>query len=731
MGPLTRNGKRLQALIIRIVSLAAIIGVGAPLSRAQSSVICNPSAVPTLVRTEGIAERVGDIILQCVGSPGAVSVSNLTLFLPANIANRISAANVPDVIFTIDTGGGPVPANASIQLTGVNAISFSGLTFTVPVSGQVTFRIANVRADVNQLGLSTQLSVVANLASNAFSFTRAQVTVAFPNRGLLSIGTTTSIPCTGSPLPVTITLSNLFAAGTRFTSTRFTEGYAQAFVPKDPASDTGTRILINYTGFPAGARLFIPDAIAGSSAQQPTSGGDLGLARSGGVYAPVATGSLLLARVSGADARGAGGSPVYLPGAIGSGAVAFDSASEVSLTNGAGTAVYEVLDANPSVQESAQFPTFLGLSSSNAGGVGNLSISFAPISSVTVASTSEPVPRFSQVPPPSDCASLGDCGANYFPSLFTDLSSLNFSGVSGGPHQLQYLRVRNQGGGTLQWTDSIVYQNGAGWLTLDQTSGINNTTLAIDAHPDKLAAGKYSATLLIDAGPLAGTRSIPVTLTVAPAPPPAIGPASPAIVPPAPKVMITSVSNAAALAPGPLVAGSLGTLKGTNLAGKSVAVAFDGVVATVLYGDSGQINFQVPDAVSAKNSSQMVVTVDGIGSLPQTVALAPIAPAIFPGAVLNQDSTVNSRSNPAAAGSVLQIFATGLLSPASVLATAKIHDRDDLVPLYADAAPGLIGVQQVNVLIPADLPGMQSEVKVCGMAAAQRFCSLPVPVFIQ
>lgn len=191
------------------------------------------------------------------------------------------------------------------------------------------------------------------------------------------------------------------------------------------------------------------------------------------------------------------------------------------------------------------------------------------------------------------------------------------------------------------------------------------------------------------------------------------------------------MSNAAALAPGPLVAGSLGTLKGTNLGGKSVAVTFDGISATLLYDDAGQIDFQVPGVLTAKNSSQMVVTVDGVSSLPQTVPLMPLAPAIFPGAVLNQDSTVNSRNNAATAGTVLQIFATGLISPGNGVVTAKIHDRDDLIPLFADAAPGLIGVQQVNVVIPADLPAMPTEVKVCGIVAGQRLCSLPVPLFIQ
>ncbi|MDQ2901766.1 MAG: hypothetical protein M3Y07_18500 [Acidobacteriota bacterium] len=342
MGPHIRNGSKLFLFAVIFAS------VFAPGATAQNTALyCSASAVPTLVRTEGIAERLGDILLQCTGgNPGSISTTNLTIFLAANVTNRISAANVPDIGVTVDTGSGPAPAAASIQLAGANAISINGLTFTVPASKPVNIRISNIRANVNQLGLATQLPVTANLASNGFNLTTPVLTLGFPNRGLLSISTTTAIRCTGSALPGTINLANLFAAGTRFVSTRVTEGYAQAFMPKDAFSDSGPRILVSYTGFPTDARIFVPDAIAGSSALQPTAGGDLGAPQSGGVYAPSAAGSLLLARVSGADARGAGGAPVYTPAAA-SGAVTFTSASEVPLANGAGTAVYEVVDANP------------------------------------------------------------------------------------------------------------------------------------------------------------------------------------------------------------------------------------------------------------------------------------------------------------------------------------------------------------------------------------------------
>ncbi|MDQ6707141.1 MAG: hypothetical protein M3Z85_14345, partial [Acidobacteriota bacterium] len=191
----------------------------------------------------------GDILLQCGGgTPGSVSTTNLTVFLTANVTNRISAANVPDIGVTVDTGSGPAPAMASIQLAGANAISINALTFTVPALQPVGIRISNIRANVNRLGLAAQLPVSANLASNGFNFSTPVLTLGFPNRGLLSIGATTAIRCTGSPLPAAIDLPGLFAAGTRFVSTRVTEGYAQAFMPKDPFSDTGTRILVSYTG---------------------------------------------------------------------------------------------------------------------------------------------------------------------------------------------------------------------------------------------------------------------------------------------------------------------------------------------------------------------------------------------------------------------------------------------------------------------------------------------------
>jgi uncharacterized protein (TIGR03437 family) len=103
------------------------------------------------------------------------------------------------------------------------------------------------------------------------------------------------------------------------------------------------------------------------------------------------------------------------------------------------------------------------------------------------------------------------------------------------------------------------------------------------------------------------------------------------------------------------------------------------------------------------------------------------APGIFsldssgrgPGAILNQDGSLNGTLNPAAPGSVIVFYATGegltdppsedgkvagTVLPKPVLpVTVKIGGVEAEV-IYAGAAPGLTaGVMQVNARVPADL----------------------------
>jgi len=92
-------------------------------------------------------------------------------------------------------------------------------------------------------------------------------------------------------------------------------------------------------------------------------------------------------------------------------------------------------------------------------------------------------------------------------------------------------------------------------------------------------------------------------------------------------------------------------------------------------------------------------------------------------AALNENGTVNSATNPAATGSVIQLFATGagLLPgapadgqpataqvPTPVKPRVVINPASGFVPdaniLYSGLVPGMVGVWQINVRIPKSVP---------------------------
>lgn len=172
----------------------------------------------------------------------------------------------------------------------------------------------------------------------------------------------------------------------------------------------------------------------------------------------------------------------------------------------------------------------------------------------------------------------------------------------------------------------------------------------------------------------------------------------------------------------PLALTTDGSALTTSLAGTQVL--FDGVPAPMIYTSAGQVSAIVPYEVAGAQSTRATVTYQGEPSAAMTLAVTASAPGIFsidssgsgPGAILNQDYSVNSAANPAARGSVVMIYATGegQTQPAgrdgvitgATLATPALGVSAEIggVPatvLYAGSAPGLVaGVLQVNVVLP-------------------------------
>ncbi len=675
--------------------------------------------MPLIVHSEGVAERLGDIDLLCTGTPGATVTATITVALPVAITNRIASSGFStDASLSISTGSTPVPSGVSGMVTN-QSITFSGFKFTFPANGVASLVIDDLRANVNQLGLQQQAPIEAFL-SGTLALSNTPTIVGYSQQGLLATSMDSGVTCTGSPSPSTVSMTNLVKAKTAEQSTRVTEGFPNSFQPKDSTSDTGTRFLLTYANFPAGATIYVPDAVAGSGATQPTLGGDLGTTAAVGQWTANSQ-TLLLVRVLNADATGAGGTLATLPAPNGAGVLVLDGASSVPLTNGAGYAVYEVVAANSSATETAQIPNYFAIAPNSAPATANGSLSLAPVSSVATASTTAPIPRFVAVTPPSDCTAVGDCGAHYYPVLKVTSTSNPLLGtaVAGGKQiTMGNIYVSDGSGGVLDWSASINYQTGSGWATLAQSFGIDFGTIQIQINPSGLAPGTYQANVVVTAGANAGSQIILLVLTVnAPAQPPA--------------VVVSSVTDAADFHAGPVVPGELATVWGSNLAGKNVSVAFNSSPANLVFTGAEQINLMVPSALTGQPSAQVVVTADGTASAPYTVQLTPVAPALFTPGVINQDGTVNSAAHPAPLGSVLQIFGTGMPDSGATV-TVTIQNRANLVPLYAGAAPGLAGMQQINVMVPADLQPVASNLIVCvAGTGGQQSCSQPESIALK
>ncbi len=252
------------------------------------------------------------------------------------------------------------------------------------------------------------------------------------------------------------------------------------------------------------------------------------------------------------------------------------------------------------------------------------------------------------------------------------------------------------------------------WIIVNPASGTAPAQFGISVLPAGLAPGVYTGKVQLSPGP-----AITVTLTVDP---------------PLPRASF--VVNAASFLSGPVAPGEIITIFGSNFGPSSPAglrltsagtvdtqlsetrVLFDGAPAPLVYVSQSQISAIVPYEVYGRASTRLQVEYKGVRTDPNEIAVANAIPAIFPGAVLNQDSSANSPQNGAEPGSIIVFYATGEgqtdprgstgaitgdVLPKPVLnVVVQIGGRTAEI-LYAGAAPGLPAVViQVNARVPDD-----------------------------
>ena len=148
---------------------------------------------------------------------------------------------------------------------------------------------------------------------------------------------------------------------------------------------------------------------------------------------------------------------------------------------------------------------------------------------------------------------------------------------------------------------------------------------------------------------------------------------------------VTAVVNAANYQRGSVAPGQVVTLFGSGIgpdAGKGpeldvdgrvasylgdTLVLFNGIPAPLLAVSSGQVNAVAPQGIASEAAVDIVLSFRGSISPTVTLPVSPASPALFtldgsgrgPGAILNQDGTVNSSTQPAPRGSVVTLFGSG------------------------------------------------------------------------
>ena len=411
-----------------LLALLAIASIGSGVAQAQITglLTCQATAVPPVVRAEGIAELVGDIVLACTAtdaafSPASAFLVNVSVSLNVNVTNNInfgSGTSVTDSVLIINennctdpvatgntfaTCGAPSAFTQDPQhgvLAADNRLEWNEVHFPYPgadVDGPgplavfyplvTTMRISSVRANASQLGVpnaatfpSTQITAFLSITGpTTISITNNVLNVAVPILGLITSGSTaiTGLQCIDTTASAQISLREGFATAFKTQgvptfqpgNTQWESGYWAPGSNNGGGASQGTRFLIRFYNIPQGVRIRVPKVIETGSAA-------------------ITGDSLRLQWVSGSDANGAGGTV----------SAASDTLT-ISLSGGFGGVTYEVIDDDPFRIETVNVPITVDWTAdtpndSPAIGSGQVSASFAPLSTVVRANAAAPEPRF-------------------------------------------------------------------------------------------------------------------------------------------------------------------------------------------------------------------------------------------------------------------------------------------------------------------------------------------------
>jgi hypothetical protein len=346
-------------------------------------------------------------------------------------------------------------------------VIFNGIPILAPGTTQATryYRITNVRINANGLtaGLAGTTPVTASIAVSPTNLPIATplVTAGFVQNGLsASVGNLSNSAALSNPTSFNQCNSMTFAGAATL---RFSENFGTAFKTRVAATnayngqagtnvlqnvpgtiynsesgfinpnvvvgsttaglaDFGTRLKATFANIPAGVRIFVSTTnISGNGAigQNGTNAPALATATNG--YAVLVNGETT------------SDSPAGIVPTLPAGSTLGSGIGVVEITpsggGGSGTAVWEVINTNPNQIETFTFGVWVSYTANTAqnlpapGTAGQVTLSFAPTSTVTTASTG-PVPRFAVPTGATNVVIVNICQTYLLFPFVTNLSGL-------------------------------------------------------------------------------------------------------------------------------------------------------------------------------------------------------------------------------------------------------------------------------------------------------------------
>jgi hypothetical protein len=487
------------------------------------------AGVPPIVRAEGLTELVGDLVLNCTGgtptAAGApVPQANVQIFLNTNVTSRLVADPWSEALLMIDeptaaaqrycsvnggcaitgvgaaagsdgfadgvdydetSGTGSVPNVFQGRNAGANSIVWLGVPIDPPGTNATrVIRITNIRANANQLGVSSTLiptqivMFISVTGTTSVPINNPQQTVAFIQPGL-SFSTRQAVnsylQCVSFNSAAATDSSKALINGMG-TIVRFSEGFASSFKRRNAAAyvdgdtsptpvnqnvpgaiyntesgflnqtpaivtgssanglaaaglaDHGTRLMARFANVPAGVVLYASlYPVSTCSDCGPSSRPAITSVRN------ATSSTLTMARLVTTDANG-GGSFSRVTGTNSSSFDAGAATAPIALNNGAGMATWEVLQADPLTSQTYEFGigvSYVANTSNNLPGLGSATVagSFAPLSTVTTQSSGAPLPRFADTSSARTIFTISACTTNILFVFLTNQAGFD-SGIA-------------------------------------------------------------------------------------------------------------------------------------------------------------------------------------------------------------------------------------------------------------------------------------------------------------